>query len=644
MTATYRRIFSLLSPGDRRSFVALIALMLAAGVADVVGVAAIVPLFAVIADPDVVETNAALAALHAWGGFEGTRGFLGALCLAAFVLLLVSVAVRVGTNYATARFTREVVLTLSQELLAKYLRNPYEWYLSRHSADLAKTLLSETKEVVNGSITPAMKLISDGIACAAMVLFLVRLEPVGALLTAAGVGGAFGLIYWRLRGLLERIGADRREANRERFQIAQEALGGIKDVKVMELEETYIRRFHGPSRRLARHMAALQLVGELPRYALEALGFGGMLLFLFFLLVTTGGDPSAVLPVFGAFALAGLRLLPTVQSLFRSVTQMRFHQGALEALFAELNEPTGPAHGPAPDPAQDRAAGPTSGPTSASETAPPPRPAPVEGLAAVPPAPVPAAAAGALPLRRELALEGVGYRYPGAPAPSLSGVDLRIPARSSCGFVGPTGAGKTTLIDVVLGLLAPQVGRLSVDGVAVDSRNLRAWQRSIGYVQQSVHLVDDTVAANVAFGVPPGEINMAAVRRAAAQASLDGYVSGLPAGYATPVGERGVRLSGGQRQRIGIARALYRDPDVVVFDEATSALDTVTERAVMEAIGALGGEKTVLVVTHRLSTVAACDQIVVMRDGRIEARGRHADLAAAGGTFAELLRGTRGAA
>ncbi len=600
MLATYRRIFSLLSGRDRRNFALLIAMMLAAGVAEVVGVAAIIPLFAVISDPASVGDSAILSTLYDWGGFTETRGFLGALCLGVFVVLLLSILIRVGTNYATARFTREVVLTLSQSLLTKYLRNPYEWYLARHSADLAKTLLAETKEVVNGSIAPAMKFVSDAIATLAMVLFLVRLEPVGALLTALLVGGGFTLIYWRLRDLLERIGEDRRLANRERFQIAQEALGGIKDVKVMELEESYIRRFHAPSRRLARHQAALQIIGEVPRYALEALGFGGMLLFLFFLLSTTGGDPGAVLPVFGAFALAGLRLLPTVQTLFRSSTQMRFHQSALEALFGELREPTAPG----PRPGGGRV----------------------------------------LPLERSLALEDIRYSYPGAEGPSLRGIDLTIPARTSCGFVGSTGAGKTTLVDIVLGLLTPRSGRVVVDGTAVDGGNLRAWQRSIGYVQQSVHLVDDTIAANIAYGIPPDEIDMDQVVRAARLASLDDFAAALPEGYLTTVGDRGTRLSGGQRQRIGIARALYRDPEVIVFDEATSALDTVTERAVMDAIGALSGHKTVLIVTHRLSTVAACDQIVVLDGGRIEARGSYEELAAGGGTFAKLLHGARGAA
>ncbi len=597
MIQTYRHIFSLLSGPDRRVFAGVIAIMLAASVAEVVGVAAIIPLLTVIASPGVVETNHILASVYQWGGFSNVRAFLGALCLAIFVVLLISVAVRVGSNYVTARFMRGVVLTLSQALLTKYLRNPYEWYLARHSSDLSKTLLSETKEVVNGSIAPAMKLISDSIVCATMVLFLLRLQPMGAILTTGVVGGCFVLIYWRLRAMLERIGEDRSEANRERFQIAQEALGGIKEVKVLDLEEVYIKRFYGPSRRLARHMASLQLVSELPRYVLEALGFGGMLLFLFVLLSVTDGDPESVLPVLGVFALAGMRLLPTLQSLFRSSTQMRFHQGALNAMMEELAEVT------APNPAST--------------------------------------GARAMGLDRDLVLDRVSYSYPDAGVQSLDDVSIRIPARTTCGFVGATGAGKTTLVDTVLGLLPPREGRILVDGTAIDGTNVRSWQRSIGYVQQSVHLVDDTIAANIAFGIAPNAVDRAMVARVGRLASLDDFVRDLPNGYDTVIGERGARLSGGQRQRIGIARALYRDPDVIIFDEATSALDTVTERAVMDAIATLGGSKTILVVTHRLSTVAACDCIFVMRDGRVEAEGTYDVLAESSGTFADLLAGAR---
>lgn len=597
MIQTYRRILSLLSNRDGRMFIPVVILLLIAGVADVVGVAAIIPLLAVIADPAIVEQNSLLARAFAWGGFEDVRSFLGVLCLAVFGVLVLAVAVRVVARYAVARFTRGVVLTLSMQLLKKYLRNPYEWHLMQHSSALAKGLLSEVKEVVAGSITPAMRFVSDGVSAAAMVAFLFYLEPIGALIVSLLVGGTFALVHSRLRTLLHRIGEDRRVATRERFQITQESLSGIKDVKVMDLEETYIQRFRDPSRRLAQHEATLMLVSELPRYLLELLAFGGMLIFLYVLLLVTTGDLADVLPVFGAFTLAGLRLMPAVQTLFQSTAKMRFGAPALEALFADLREETGLR---------------------------------------------PARAAGRkMRLDGALVLDGISYSYPGASRPSLTDVSLTIPARSSVGFVGPTGAGKTTLLDVILGLLTPEAGGMTVDGIPIDRTNLRAWQRSVGYVPQEINLVDDTVAANIAFGVEAGSIDRDAVIRAARLASLDGFVGDLPDGYDTMVGERGTRLSGGQRQRLGIARALYRDPAVIVFDEATSALDTVTERLVMEAIGALGGTRTVIVVAHRLSTVMTCDKIVVLNGGRLEAEGPFDDVAYRSETLRALLASAR---
>ena len=240
-------------------------------------------------------------------------------------------------------------------------------------------------------------------------------------------------------------------------------------------------------------------------------------------------------------------------------------------------------------------------------------------------------------LRRELRLEGVRYGYPEAGRPALDGLTLEIPAGTSAGFVGPTGAGKTTAIDVILGLLVPQEGRLLVDDVEIADVNRHHWQAEIGYVPQSIFLADDTVAGNIAFGVPEGEIDREAVVRAAKLAHLDGFVQTLERGYDTMVGERGVRFSGGQRQRIGIARALYRDPDIVVFDEATSALDTVTERAVMDAIRTLHGQKTVLMIAHRLSTIAHCDHIFMLKDGRLEGVGDYETLSRGNDAFRTLV-------
>ena len=591
MRKTYGTIVGLLPVRQKRRFLLLIALMLAMALSDLAGVASIMPFLAVLANPGVVEDSAWLGSVYALLGFESTRGFLQFLGVAVFGMVMLSIAVRAATFYAVTRFSRALGMSLAIALLRRYLARPYEWFLNQHSADLGKSILQEVNQVVTGSIAPAIRLIANGIVALFLVGFLLVIEPVGALAVALLLGLAFGLIYGRLRTRLVEFGQDRRGALRERHQITAEAMNGIKEVKVLGLEAAYLERFVGPSRRLARHQAAVALIGEMPRFVLEALAFGGMLLFVLYLLWAREGGLDAVLPVLGAFAFSGLKLLPTMQTLFADLSQLRFHEPVLQGLSRDLA-------GPAPAlPAQPR-----------------------ERLA----------------LSREIALEDVRYTYPGAGKPALDGLSLTIPAGRMVGFVGPTGAGKTTVVDVILGLLQPQSGRLRVDDTAVGPENLRAWQRGIGYVPQSIYLVDDTVAANIAFGETAAALDRAAVERAARMANIDDVVRGLPQGYDTMIGEAGVRLSGGQRQRLGIARALYRDPDVIVFDEATSALDNVTERAVVEAIRGLHGQKTILVIAHRLTTIVDCDRIYLLEDGRLAGAGDYRSLVEGNDTFRSL--------
>jgi ABC-type multidrug transport system fused ATPase/permease subunit len=349
-----------------------------------------------------------------------------------------------------------------------------------------------------------------------------------------------------------------------------------------------LRRFSDPARAFARHQASAQVVSQLPRFALEAIAFGGMLLVVLYLMAQNGGFSNA-LPVIALYAFAGYRLMPALQAIYKSVTSVRFAAPALEALHADLMglQPANPHQ-----------------------------------------------AGEALPLNHAITLSDVTYSYPNAPQPALKELNLTIPARATVGLVGATGSGKTTTVDVMLGLLEPQRGTLAVDGVVIDETNRRAWQRAIGYVPQHIYLADDSVAANIAFGLEAKDIDPMAVERAAKIANLHEFVmEELPEQYQTTVGERGVRLSGGQRQRIGIARALYHDPQVLILDEATSALDNLTEQAVMEAVHNLGREITIILIAHRLSTVKACDTIFLLEKGELKAQGTFDELTQASERF-----------
>ena len=597
MIRTFRKLAELLDRRERRQALALLALMLAMGLVEVAGVASILPLIAVLADPGIVRTNEYLKTLYDLAGFSDTNSFLILLSAAVFTLVVVRTGLAAFSSYAVLRYAHMRGHAISARLLSSYLRRKYEWFLTRHSADIGRAVLSEVDQVITSSLMPALHLVSQAIIAACLVALVVAVEPEVALVATATIGVAYGLVYFSIRGLLLRIGKERLDANRERFQIAQEVLGGVKEVKIGGLERGYLRRFASASLQHARRRTTQLVLSEIPRNFLEVIAIGGMLVVIIALLLRNDGRLETALPVIALYAFAGLRLLPVVQNLYRSVVSLRSGQPALDALHGDLFEPV-----PISDLRDDQ-----------------------------PP----------LALTESIELKGVSFSYPQADRLTLKDIDLTIRAHTTVGFVGSTGAGKSTVIDLILGLLEPRQGQLLVDGRPIGEDNVRAWQKSLGYVPQQIFLADESVAANIAFGVPPGQIDMAAVEQAARMAMLHDFITGeMPQGYMTPIGERGVRLSGGQRQRVGIARALYHDPDVLVLDEATSALDNLTERAVMEAVGHLAHRKTILIIAHRLTTVRGCDSIVLMQAGQISAIGTYEELV---GTSPEF-RGIAGTA
>ena len=594
MFGTYRKIFDLLDRRERYRFGLLLGMILVMSLLEVAGVASIIPFLAVLSDPQIIHETPYLEFLYDGLGFQSDRAFLLFLGGVVFGVVVFGLAFKALTLFALTRFSMMRSYSISTRLFGGYLSQPYVWFLSRHSADLGKTILSEVGQVIQMTIVPALTLLAYIAVVLALAVLLFLVEPVVVTFVVAALGGSYGLIYFGIRRLLNRIGEQRVHANRERYQAANEAMGGIKDVKMLGLENAYLRRFREPAAVFARAQALAAILGQIPRYVLEAVAFGGMLVILLVLLARADGRLEEVIPLLGMFAFAGMRMFPAMTKVYESFTRLQFGRYALDALHREMTESR-------------------------------------------PGQPLPGQPSETLHLRERLELEDLHYSYPGAEKPALNGLDIRINAFTTVGIVGGSGAGKTTAVDVILGLLSPQEGALRVDGVVITEQNRRAWQRSIGYVPQHIFLSDDTIAANIAFGVPRNRIDMDAVKRAARLSELDRFVTEeLPQGYETMVGERGVRLSGGQRQRIGIARALYYDPSVLVFDEATSALDNLTERAVMDAVHNLTGAKTVIMIAHRLTTVQGCKEIILMEEGRVVARGSYAELIEESEAFRKL--------
>lgn len=567
------------------------------GLSELVSVAGILPLLSVLAQPELLETNWALRAFTEFFGLETFQQATFGLGTAVLLVVVIGMTIRALVTYAQIRFAMGRGYSLASRLLKIYLSHDYSWYLSRNTAALSQSLLSEVDTVVRESVLTSVLLISNTFIIVLIGGFLFIIEPVVAITAIGLLGGVYVLAFTALRKRIVEIGKRRMAANGLRFKVAQEVTGSLKEIKVLGLERTSLDRFRRPARDMARQQTLGLVLQRLPRFALEAMVYGGFVVMVLVLIVMRGRDIADLLPLLGLLAVSAIKLFPAAQQIYMQLSALRLSFPALSRLHEQMRAGDGNPALPIKD-------------------------------------------GDTLPITQSVRLQDVHYSYPSGDRTVLSGFDLEIPAFTTVGLVGGTGAGKTTIVDLLLGLLTPGAGTLYVDDTALTPENMRTWQRNIGYVPQSIFLSDDTVAANIAFGLPTEDIDMERVRHAAGLANLHSFIeSDLPDGYDTMVGERGLRLSGGQRQRIGIARALYTNPDVLVLDEATSALDTLTEKAVMEAMTTLGGQKTIIMIAHRLSTVRDCDKIVLLERGVVQDEGTYDDLVARNETFARMVKG-----
>jgi ATP-binding cassette, subfamily B, bacterial PglK len=586
-----KKIIFILTPYERKLATILLGMILVMAFLDMLGIASIMPFITILANPEIIETNTILNKVFVASGMLGVetkKQFIFVFGIFVFFLLVFSLAFKAFTIYSQIRFSAMREYSIGKRLVSGFLHQPYSWFLNRHSADLGKTILSEVSLVISHGIKPIMNLITYSTITIMLVTLLILVDPKLSMIVGFTLGTAYGVIYKFTRSFLKRIGEERMKANKERFTIITEAFGAAKEIKVGGLEQVYTKRFSGPAKIAAQHAASAQLVGNLPRYALEAIAFGGMVLVVLYLMSRSGTFIEA-LPIISLYAFAGYRLIPAIQQIYVSLSQLRYIGSSLDELYDDLTTMQSISLHQSND---------------------------------------------ALPLNETITLNRVNYHYPKSSRSALKDISLNIPAFTTVGLVGATGSGKTTLVDIILGLFEAQQGTLEVDGQVINKLNLRAWQKSIGYVPQQIFLADDTVAANIAFGIEHKDIDQVAVERAAKISNLHDFViNELPLKYQTTIGERGVRLSGGQRQRIGIARALYHNPKVLILDEATSALDNLTEQAVMEAVHNLGKNITVILIAHRLSTVKKCDTIFLLEKGELKEQGTFEELIQANDNF-----------
>lgn len=594
-----KRLLDLLEAKERRQLYFLLGAITLMGLIDVLGISSVLPFMAVLAKPDVIQSARPLQIVYDYFGFSSPTQFLFFLGVVALVTITATNVFTLLVSRALLRYCYLLGHAMSERMLQGYLCRPYAFFLTRNSSALMLNVMGEVTGVVHGILVPGMHLVAKSVVAACVLTFVVLMQPGLAIAFAIVLGGAYLAMFTFVRSRVSRLGACSQIANGERYRLTTEVFAGIKDLRLLAREGEYFDRIRQASREYALNQSATELIAMAPRYALETIAFGAVLVLVLYLLAVEH-EMSRMVPLLTLYAFAAYRLLPAFQQVFSSLTHIRFNLASLDVVARELTQLRNS----------------TDGVETMFRDIPPP-----------------------LAFEHTIALEQIVYRYEGRDCPVLDGISLSIAKNTTVGLVGETGSGKTTLVDIILGLLRPAQGRLLVDGMPINAENLRAWQQNLGYVPQQIFLSDDTIARNIAFGVPVSRIDRARVEEVARIAKIHDFVVGqLPQQYDTAVGERGVRLSGGQRQRIGIARALYHDPAILVMDEATSALDGITEDAIIDAIHTLAHRKTIILIAHRFATVQDSDTIYLLDQGHLVDQGSYDELIARSEQFRAMAK------
>lgn len=578
-----RRLLKHMSRRRKRQLGLLLALMLCGAVAELLSVGAVIPFVTALADPVAASRIGTVQTLMAWTG-AGVDDLAWLLSALFAMMILLAAGARLLLLWATTRYSNGLGAELGSKLYETTLHRPYTFHVSQNTSKIIGSI-NKIQRVIIGFVLPLLNGVAALVLATALVALLVVIEPVAAIGGAGIFAIAYLLIAWRVRKRLRADGEVIAQANDQRVQAVQEGLGGIRDVILDRAQAIYSRRFNRIEHRFRDAQARSQFIGTFPRLAVEAIGML-MLIALALYFAGQGRDLNSLLPLLGVLAVGSAKLMPLVQQVYAGWSSVAASRASVGDVLAHLDfEP-------------ERQEG-----------------------------------AGAVGFEREIRLDGVGFRYASGSGHKsvLEDISLTIRRGERLGVMGATGSGKSTLVDLIMGLLFPETGTFAVDGTVVTSRNAAAWQRHLAHVPQTIYLSDASIAENIAFGVDASKIDMERVQQAARAAQIHEHIAGLPDGYRTLVGERGVRLSGGQRQRIGIARALYKHVDVLVLDEATSALDDDTEAKVMKAIDEWSTGMTVIMIAHRLTTMQWCDRIIELKQGRVVRTAGYSEILAAAG-------------
>jgi ATP-binding cassette subfamily C protein len=549
-------------------------------------------------NPNMVEQNKWLSLIYNKLNFSEINSFILFLGIIVFLIVIFSSIISAVTTWGKTKFTLGKNHSLSKRLLTVYLSQPYEYFLHKNSSELGKNVLSEINQLTSQLLISLFDILINGMM---VVVMLVMLFMVDVAVTTGAIiflGGSYGLINYFVRNKLRKTGRERLEANRGRFQMANEALSSIKTTKVMGIESYFLNNYSKFSFKFARYNIFAHVIGEVPRYLLEAVAFGGIIFFIIFM-IARGERVIDFIPLLSLYAFAAYRTMPALNRLFNAMTRVYYNTAIVDKIYEDMIE--------------------------------------IEPMKRV--SFERDFKKNELLFTKRIQLQNIKFSYKDSPYAVISSVNLIIPKNNIIGLVGPTGCGKTTLVDIILGLLTPREGKIIVDDEEITDENIVAWRTKIGYVPQEIYLSDDTIRKNIAFGVSENDIDDNQVKFAAKIAAIDKFIENeLPKKYNSVIGERGVRLSGGQRQRMGLARALYRNPEVLVLDEATSSLDGATEEIVLRAIQSAAQARTVIMIAHRLNTLKDCNQIYILQQGKIVGNGTYWELLRQNKQFMEMAK------
>lgn len=564
---------------------------------ETISIASILPFIAVTMDPSVIERYPRIHDLlrRVLGNLNNIEfvvcfgGFLLAIIVGGNCIGVINVLVQEKMASRTAN-------RLCRQIFSGYLAQPYSFHLLNDSSSLLQVLLDDVRNAKNNVIVPVLLAPAKILLISGTIAVIVAQNPLIATVAGASLIGAYVTVFGLVRSRLKQLSAEYIDANTSRIRLVQEALGGIKELKVLGRTGIPIQVFSEADRIANDSDSAYRVIAQLPRFIMETIGMGGVLTYMLWLVSSSQSTSANTLPVLAMYVFAGYRILPALQGLFSSTVQIRFSLPAFYRVHADYMASRAQGRMPRQ-------------PDSAS----------------------------ALEFRTEVRFEGASFRYDETDRDVLRKIDLVLRKGESVGIVGRTGAGKSTLADLVLGIVAPTRGKISVDGVELADETLRAaWQQNIGYVPQQVFLSNATIVANIALGLPSEKIDLDRVAHVARIAQIDEFANELPEQLLTVVGERGTKLSGGQRQRIGIARALYRKPILLVLDEATSALDNLTEDVIVSALDEISKEATLIVVSHRFRTIQKCARVIMLENGTILCDGSYDELLRSSEHFREL--------